>query len=316
MIYPTFGFLSYLVILASLYLFRISYIGWVGPLFLSVAIWIPCLLLFLSLIPIFRAKLSLTAPSHCTRGGESSAMLQISGVGLLPLPGIRVSIETQNRFTGEISKSKIRLRNVGNGEYSFPLPTNWCGHLQVGVLWVEYRDLLGLFAWRRKTALKTDCTVLPSPVAPSTIPNMDAILNSSVALKPKYGGGYSEEHELREYRPGDTVNSIHWKLSSKTDQIIVREPLVNANTDLYLVLSRVGLEDRGLEILYWLSLELCRMEEAHMIVADRLYPVGNEAESIQALEGLLSKPMGEPCPYNAASARCIFLISGEEVRVK
>ena len=37
------------------------------------------------------------------------------------------------------------------------------------------------------------------------------------------GGGFSEIHDLREYRPGDSLHEIHWKLSAKTDKLIVRE---------------------------------------------------------------------------------------------
>lgn len=48
--------------------------------------------------------------------------------------------------------------------------------------------------------------------------------DSAITLKPKPGGGYSEEHELRPYRQGDAINSIHWKLTSKLDVPIVREP--------------------------------------------------------------------------------------------
>ena len=316
MIYPTLGLLSYLVILAAVYLFRLAYIGWVGPLFLTFVLAGPGLMLLLSILPALRVRLALKLPKSCTRQEEVWASLQVRGLGLLPLPCLKVCLETVNRFTGETQITKSTFRNVGNGEYLFPLPTQWCGDLRVRLLWTEIRDLLGLFAWRRKSALKAGCTVLPSVKAPSAPPDLETVLSTSVTLKPKYGGGYSEEHDLREYRPGDTVNSIHWKLSSKTDQVIVREPLVNANTEIFLVLSRVGLEDRGLEVLYWLSLELCRMEQAHTIVADQLYAVGNETEALEAFAGLLSRPMDEPCSYDASRARCVFLISGEEVRVK
>ena len=134
-------------------------------------------------------------------------------------------------------------------------------------------------------------------------------------LKPKYGGGFSEEHDLREYRPGDTVNSIHWKLSSKTDKVIVREPLENANKDVFLVLSRIGKEDRGLEILYWLSLELCQREIPHILVADTLYEVNGESDTVDALSAMLAKPMDKPCPYDATHARCVFVISDGEVKL-
>ena len=35
--------------------------------------------------------------------------------------------------------------------------------------------------------------------------------------------GPGEDYDLRDYRPGDPMRSIHWKLSSKWDELIVRE---------------------------------------------------------------------------------------------
>ena len=136
----------------------------------------------------------------------------------------------------------------------------------------------------------------------------------SSILKPKYGGGFAEDHDLRPYRPGDTANSIHWKLSSKLDEPIVREPLIPENSTIFIVLSRVGEGDRGLEVLRWLSRKLTELDEPHVIVADSLYPVGNEEETDDAVASILSWPLREPCGFDANGARCIFTISAGEVR--
>ena len=42
---------------------------------------------------------------------------------------------------------------------------------------------------------------------------------------PKPGGGYAENHEIRQYHPGDNLNQIHWKLSAKVGDLMLREPM-------------------------------------------------------------------------------------------
>ena len=42
---------------------------------------------------------------------------------------------------------------------------------------------------------------------------------------PKPGGGYAEYHEIRQYHPGDNLNQIHWKLSAKVGDLMLREPM-------------------------------------------------------------------------------------------
>ena len=157
---------------------------------------------------------------------------------------------------------------------------------------------------------------MPSADEPDHPIQFETSLNTASILKPKYGGGFAEDHDLRGYRPGDASNSIHWKLSSKTDSLIVREALIPENSTIFVVLSRVGEHDRGLEVLRWLSRKLDELEEPHVIVSDSLYPVGNEDETDDAVASLLSWPMREPCGFDATDARCVFMIFAGEVRIQ
>lgn len=36
-------------------------------------------------------------------------------------------------------------------------------------------------------------------------------------MKPRVGA-YAEEHELRPYRPGDPMRTVHWKLTAKQER--------------------------------------------------------------------------------------------------
>ncbi len=310
---PTLSFFFYLLILGAIWLFRISYVGWLGPFLFSCVLWIPLALLLLSLPSMLRLRLEIKSEATLTRNSAGKFQVLFRSPSLLPLRKVSLWLEVENRFTGEVKKDSFHYFGIVSSQGELPLPTEFCGQLVCRLTRVECRDLLGLFALRKKCPAPLICTVLPELKAPDAPPDLDLALETSSQLKPKYGGGFSEEHDLREYHPGDTVNSIHWKLSSKTDKVIVREPLVSANQDVFLVLGRIGKEDRGLEVLYWLSLELCRRELAHIIVADSLYDVGNESEATDALCTILANPMDKPCPFDASSARCVFLITDGEV---
>ena len=313
---PTLSFLLYLLLLGCVWLFRMAYIGWFGPYLLACMIWIPLVLVLLSLPSMLRLRMTLEAPPTVTRNAEGHLTLYFGNPSLLPLRRVSVWLEVENRFTGEVTKNRFQYLGLSSSIGELPLPTGFCGQLQCRLAKVECRDLLGLFAIRRKCPSPVICTVLPESKGPAVPPDLEAALNTAVQLKPKYGGGYSEEHDLREYRPGDTVNSIHWKLSSKTDEVIVREPLISANQDVFVVLGRIGKEDRGLEVLSWLSLELCGREIPHTIVADTLYDVGNESEMEDAFCTFLANPMDKPCPFDPSGARCVFLITDGEVQVR
>ncbi len=312
---PTFHFLLYLASIGVAWIFRLAYVGWFGRYLLAAAITVPLLLLLLSLPSMLALRLELGLPESCVRGEENKLCIGFNTGSLLPLSLIKLQLEIENRFTGQRSRKTYKFRSILSCDGTLPLPTADCGLLVCRVRSWECYDLLGMVRIRRREVLEASCAVLPQAVEPPSPPNIGAAVSAGVRLKPKYGGGYSEEHELRPYRPGDMVNSIHWKLSSKTDSLIVREPLVCENNEIFLVFTGKGDLTRGLETLYWMSLELCRMELAHTVVGPRQFAVTNEAQAREAVIGLLSSPPAPPCPFNRAMARCVFLVSGQEVKL-
>ena len=312
---PTFHFFLYLALLAGAYVFKLAYIGWFGPYLMGALCLLPPLLLLLSLPSMLSLRAEISAPDRVSQGSDSELCVLFKTRALLPLSRVNIRVQLENRYDGEVNKTKYSYAGVLSSTGRIPLPTGLCGMICISVTRLECRDLLGLFVIRRRCTAKAVCTVLPDPAAPDQCPDIDACLDSAVQLKPKHGGGYAEEHELREYRPGDTVNAIHWKLSAKSDQVIVREALEQVNNQVFLVLSRPGENDRGLACLYWLSLQLCQREIPHVIVSGKMYPVGNEDESTAALCQLLSAPLSPPCRFDPSHARCVFTLSDGEVRV-
>jgi hypothetical protein len=94
-------------------------------------------------------------------------------------------------------------------------------HIQVDRLRVY--DYLGLFRRNLKKQEPLCVFIEPKPLR-CALPEMKTD-RAVRAWKPKPGGGFSENHEIRPYRDGDTLNLIHWKLSAKADELMLREPM-------------------------------------------------------------------------------------------
>ncbi|MBQ9663298.1 MAG: DUF58 domain-containing protein [Oscillospiraceae bacterium] len=311
---PILHLLGYLLLAGLAWLFRASYVGWLGPYIFAAAVLLPLVILLFSLPSMMGLQVTLSAPGRVMRKNPAELTVDFSNRRLLPIHSLTLHIEIRNRYTGERSRQNYIFRNLESSQSRLPLPTDLCGELECAVLRFECRDALGIFSVRRRGNSVCSCTVMPQAVESDEPINFEAALSTETILKPKYGGGFAEDHDLRSYRPGDTANSIHWKLTSKMDEPIVREALVPENSTIFVVLSRVGEEDRGLEVLRWLSRTLLDMDEPHVIVSDSLYSVGNEEETDSAIASTLSWPMREPCGFDAKGARCVFTVSGGEVR--
>lgn len=205
------------VVFHSLYGQYLSYI------LLRFLILLPFVSLLVSLPAMLRVRVLLSASGASPRGEAAAAKLRIDSRCFLPVGCLSLTFAGENKFTGDrVNDQKFRYWGVLKVEESLSLPSDRCGVITCSLSRVWAWDYMGIFAVPVKRCDPATYMVLPVEEKPKPMPELDQ--DSAITLKPKPGGGYSEEHELRPYRQGDPLNVIHWKLSSKLDETIVREP--------------------------------------------------------------------------------------------
>ena len=193
---------------------------------------LPVLSFLISLPAILGARAELFGGEDVERGHASKIRLRVSTKWFLPPEAITVRIEKQNLFTDRApTVEKIRFLGVHSGTQVFTPDTSVLGTVRCRILRAWACDYLGLIAIPIRRSGAVALTVLPQPEAP--VPEPELLSPSDRILKPK-PQGFSEEHELRPYREGDAVNLIHWKLSLKYDEPIVREPQETVRKNIIL----------------------------------------------------------------------------------
>ncbi|MCR5664618.1 MAG: DUF58 domain-containing protein [Oscillospiraceae bacterium] len=310
------GVVIYLFVLIAAVLFRFGYLGWFGPFLLWAVVLLPPALFLLSLPAMRRMRLQLSVPSSITRGEAAELSVSFLTDRRFPVGKVHISLRSVNLHTGQTQQYRYRFDAVSRSVGRIPLPSDACGAVRISVERWSCADVLNLFFLLRKNPEPVTCTVLPAPIPPARQVEAEHLPEEPVRLKPKYGGGYAEDYDLREYREGDQLNSIHWKLSAKTDRLIVREALIPENSRIYAVVYRTGTDDRGLECLYWLSLKLCESGLPHVIVADACYEVKDPADTEAALCAILRREHTPPCLASFPDARFLYEIWEGEVRFR
>lgn len=214
------------MVLAMSILLSVAYQGWLGQLLLGAVISLPLLSLAVSLPGMRSTKLHLEGPEYVSMG--DTATVRITSDGLFPAPLHRGRIRVTRTVTGETCV-------LSEGA---PLPTSHCGGLVCtpDKLWVY--DHLGLFRMRPRGKLSHTVTVRPHAIAPEDLPRLHRTL--ATQYRPKPGGGFGENHDLRLFRPGDSLNQIHWKLTAKTGKLMIREPLVPVGQQARILLKISG----------------------------------------------------------------------------
>lgn len=309
------GFLCYLLAVGAARLFELAYLGWFGGFLFWLVLLLPPMLSLLSLPALLSMRLSLETAESVTQGEAAELRLLFQSKRRFPVGKVRVRLRIENLYTGELRRESYCFDAVGTSCGVVPINAVDCGALRLQVERWTCADALGLLVLRRARPAAVRCVVLPKAAEPDSAGFTEPSTGTQPRMKPKYGGGFAEDHELRAYRPGDSMNSVHWKLSSKMDTLIVREALVPENDKIYLILQRNGPDDRGLQTLLWLSQQLDRRELPHQIVADEVYPVADEAGTLAALKRILSVPKSAAVPCSLSDARAVYTVSGGEVSV-
>ena len=175
------------------------------------------------------------------------------------------------------------------------LPTAHCAALCCRVRKAKVCDYLGLFSFPLRLPEPRSVVIRPTAASIKQIPELERYL--SCAWRPKRGGGFAENHELRLYRPGDNVQQIHWKLSAKTGKLILREPMEPEQGRVLLRLDLNGAPeelDRKLGRLLWLGSRLLDRKvkyEIQCLTAKGCegWSVSSPAELRDAIDDILSR---------------------------
>lgn len=197
-----------------------------------------------------KTRISLCCTSRSSGLAEREESLQFTALktgALLSAACVYMQICIRNSMTGEEGHRTLALPLWGKGEgFALKLVPESCGELVITCEKAWVQDHLKLFA---RTLLPFDpvrITIYPASVG------LEVILDRQDAGKYREDGPMlnrpgtdkSETFDVREYRPGDDVRAIHWKLSVKEDKPIVRIPGSPGFFDM-VVLADFGKAQQG-----------------------------------------------------------------------
>lgn len=139
---------------------------------------------------------------------------------------VQVDIEFRNVLYGRTMTQELRLPSAHTKkQYDLVFTPNVCGEEHIICKQIICYDVFGVCCVRLKPLTEQTVVVMPSPVS-MRVSETQTSLGQQDGQQFDYtkkGNDRSEVYDMREYQPGDDVRSIHWKLSSKLDNLIVKE---------------------------------------------------------------------------------------------
>ncbi len=244
----------YLAALLGGLVFYWAYREWMSWVLLMILLLLPWFSLLVSLPAMLSCWAEITCPETVTQDARINLTWQCQSNS--PLCGLTGKMVVENRLCGQ--RKKLRSGDT--------LPTEHCGMLTIILRSPRCRDYLGLIAMPIRRQSTARVLVRPTAIPPTEVPDMSRYQVQQ--WRPRPGGGFSENHELRLYRPGDSLKQVHWKLSAKTGNLITREPMEPVRTRMLLTMELQGTAqqlDTKLGRLLWMSRYLLDCELPHGI---------------------------------------------------
>ena len=165
-------------------------------------------------------RASLSAPERCAARQSTSISLNVRR--LLPGAALCGALCAHERLSGEYLLRPVCLSAPSS---SFVLPAAHCGVTEWTLRDASVQDLFGLCRFSALPCEAAHTLVLPQlfPMQVSFSAGEAVSAQGEQWSSSRPGFDPSETFSLRAYVPGDPIRQIHWKLSSKTDTLMLRE---------------------------------------------------------------------------------------------
>ena len=297
----------YLLSLSLSVIFFFASGEWSSWVLLLLTAALPWLSLLFSLPAMLGSRVAAQMPRSVEQGQTALMHLRIEAPRWLPAPDVQIRLNLRTR---DQERDVRYLSRLSRTDGVLSLPTEHCGAIWPAFQKGKVYDFLGLFHLRIRTPRLEPMVILPISLIPDPMPDLERFLDRQ--LKPKPGGGYSEIYDHRPYRPGDPVKGIHWKLSLKSEELIVREPMEPVRREVLLaVRTPVGAElrDRNLGNLRYVSGWLLDRGVRHSVLwMDGESLVRDEVSDEESLLRVLgrlcaaaekSRPLPEQMPFRS-----------------
>lgn len=244
----------YAFALLCIFAVNILYVDYQPFMLLIIMLIFPVVLLVLLKIQKYNCSIGISIPTEKIIKGEK----------------IEIKIDGENRSFLPLSIAFVKLtckyanyNDESNHVFRFSLPRNskkefivsveaaYCGSLYFTAEEISILDYIGLFKEKMKTPPGISVTVMPE-LFEASYHNRRTSENGGFQdceySQTKAGDDPSEVFALREYIEGDNLGRIHWKLTSKSETVIVKDfslPLKRSEVVLVELLSDSSINGRN-----------------------------------------------------------------------
>lgn len=219
------------------------------------------------LVKAHRAVAAINIPIAIATQGESIRVSLSCRLKEAGFDGVKYRVTVKNNLSGEKSTKWL------SGGSDFLYSVNLCGNYEFELVRIKLYDFSRLFYVTKRVKKYANVEVMPQideiPVRiTDRVRNFFGDSDIYDDLRPGYDP--SELFDVREFQNGDRLQSVHWKLSARTDELMVKENSLPKACAVAIVADLRGIKkgrqaDAFMKLLVSLSFSLMDQKCSHYV---------------------------------------------------
>lgn len=219
------------------------------------------------LVKAHRAVAAINIPIAIATQGESIRVSLSCRLKEAGFDGVKYRVMVKNNLSGEKSTKWL------SGGSDFLYSVNLCGNYEFELVRIKLYDFSRLFYVTKRVKKYANVEVMPQideiPVRiTDRVRNFFGDSDIYDDLRPGYDP--SELFDVREFQNGDRLQSVHWKLSARTDELMVKENSLPKACAVAIVADLRGIKkgrqaDAFMKLLVSLSFSLMDQKCPHYV---------------------------------------------------
>jgi hypothetical protein len=213
----------YMLLMASL-MFALLYPGVASSaLFYALLVLPPASLLTLAVqLGAFRYEQSVSSLA-AVKGDTVHYRLSVRNRGLMFLPCVEMAFFGGGTiYEYDFAARKLSLPPRGETTIEILFVCKYRGACKIGVRQIRLKDFLGLFSFRQEVGSLGTLAINPRIVPIAGFPILAGGEREESGADARRGERAETVSDIRNYISGDRLRSIHWKLSAKRDELMVK----------------------------------------------------------------------------------------------
>ena len=213
-------------------------------LFVAAAVMfsLPIASVILSRYFLARVKLSQTVPRSVLKNDTSELTVRFHNHSIMPFGNVEVVFFGDENALNMPTNDNLFVKPLRTTEYKLPFTALYRGHFILGIKAVEVLDITGLFRLKKNFGKFVEVTSLPLIKDLKSFPlNMNTHTQAQ-ARHDLRDEDYATISDIRDYMPTDSIKRVHWKLTAKKGEWLVKIFQSNAQSRVSVILDSLRLD--------------------------------------------------------------------------